>query len=76
MTAVTTTPELKALFEQRGAELQSYRVVFNPETLVAFRSLRQSGAEIGAATPGVPPQTCFGARSIKDAFASFASVAF
>ncbi len=28
------TPELKALFEQRRAELHSYRVVFNPGTLV------------------------------------------
>jgi len=28
------TPELKAFFEQRGAELQSCRVVFNPGTLV------------------------------------------
>ena len=28
------TPELKALFEQRGAESQSYRVIFNPGTLV------------------------------------------
>jgi SAM-dependent methyltransferase len=28
------TPELKALFEQRGAELQSFRVIFNPGTLV------------------------------------------
>ena len=28
------TPELKAFFEQRGAELQSYRVIFNPGTLV------------------------------------------
>ena len=28
------TPELKAFFEQRGADLQSYRVVFNPGTLV------------------------------------------
>src|SRR2546423_1267804 len=27
------TPELKAFFEQRGADLQSYRVVFNPGTL-------------------------------------------
>jgi SAM-dependent methyltransferase len=28
------TPELKAFFEERGAELQSYRVIFNPGTLV------------------------------------------
>ena len=28
------TPELKAFFEQRGADLQSYRVVFNPGALV------------------------------------------
>jgi hypothetical protein len=28
------TPELKALFEQRRAELHSFRVVFNPGTLV------------------------------------------
>jgi hypothetical protein len=28
------TQELKAFFEQRGAELQSYRVIFNPGTLV------------------------------------------
>jgi SAM-dependent methyltransferase len=28
------TPELKALFEERGAELESFRVVFNPGTLV------------------------------------------
>jgi SAM-dependent methyltransferase len=28
------TPELKAFFERRGAELQSYRVIFNPGTLV------------------------------------------
>ncbi len=28
------TPELKAFFEKRGAELQSYCVIFNPGTLV------------------------------------------
>jgi SAM-dependent methyltransferase len=27
------TPELKTFFEQRGAELESYRVIFNPGTL-------------------------------------------
>jgi hypothetical protein len=28
------TPELKALFEERGADLQSFRVIFNPRILV------------------------------------------
>ncbi len=28
------TPELKALFEERAADLQSFRVIFNPGTLV------------------------------------------
>jgi hypothetical protein len=28
------TPELKAFFEERGADLQSFRVIFNPGTLV------------------------------------------
>ena len=33
------TPELKAFFEERGADLQSYRVIFNPGTLVPAEAL-------------------------------------
>ena len=32
------TPELKEFFEERGADLQSFRVIFNPGTLVPFEA--------------------------------------
>jgi SAM-dependent methyltransferase len=32
------TPELKELFEERGADLQSFRVIFNSGTLVPFEA--------------------------------------